>query len=146
MLKERIPERDLNEARLRMARIPAGAELIENAVSKAPGFSLGNVHVMAGVPAIMRAMFEALSPRLVKGTPIASRSIEAGLKEGDFATPLAEIQRRFPEVTIGSYPTFDGRSGFATTVVLRSRSGPQLAAAEAAVRSMLGEVTARLKG
>src|SRR3954470_19169503 len=78
LLKQRIPERDLNEARLRMARTPAGGELIENSVSKAPGFSIGNVHVMAGVPAIMHAMFEALAPRLAKGTPVASRSIEAG--------------------------------------------------------------------
>jgi molybdenum cofactor synthesis domain-containing protein len=146
LLRERIPERDLNAARLRMARIPAGAELIENSVSKAPGFSLGNVHVMAGVPAIMRAMFEALSPRLDKGTLIASRSIEARLKEGDFATPLGEIQREFPDVTIGSYPSFDERTGFQTTVVLRSRSEPRLSAADAAVRNMLDAVRARLKG
>jgi molybdenum cofactor synthesis domain-containing protein len=146
MLRERIPEPDLNPARLRMARIPAGADLIENAVSKAPGFSLGNVHVMAGVPAIMQAMFEALSARLMKGTPIVSRSIEARLKEGDFATPLGEIQRAFPDVTIGSYPSFDGRAGFSTTVVLRSRSEVRLAAAEAAVRAMLDGVRARLEG
>src|SRR5437762_9757787 len=115
LLKERMPERDLNEARLRMARIPAGAELIENSMSKAPGFSIGNVHVMAGVPAIMRAMFEALAPRLAKGTRISSRAIEAGLKEGDFATALRQVQRDFPDVTIGSYPSFDEHTGFATT-------------------------------
>jgi molybdenum cofactor synthesis domain-containing protein len=95
LLRERIAERDLNQARLRMARIPAGAELIQNSVSKAPGFSIGNVHVMAGVPAIMRAMFEALAPGLAKGAPMLSRSIEAGLKEGDIATPLGEVQRAF---------------------------------------------------
>jgi molybdenum cofactor synthesis domain-containing protein len=145
LLKQRIPERDLNEARLRMARIPAGGELIENSVSKAPGFSIGNVHVMAGVPAIMRAMFEALVPRLAKGTRIVSRSIEAGLKEGDFATALGAIQRDFPDVTIGSYPSFDERTGFATTLVLRARSEPRLAAAEKAVRAMLDRVRTELR-
>ena len=145
LLKERIPERDLNEARLRMARIPIGAELIENSVSKAPGFSIGNVHVMAGVPAIMRAMFEALAPRLAKGTRVASRSIEAGLKEGDFATALGQIQRDFPDVTIGSYPSFDERAGFATTLVLRARSEQRLAAAEKAVKAMLERIRAELR-
>jgi len=145
LLKQRIPEGDLNQARLRMARIPAGGELIENSVSKAPGFSIGNVHVMAGVPAIMHAMFEALVPRLAKGTRIASRSIEAGLKEGDFATALGAIQRDFPDVAIGSYPSFDASKGFATTLVLRARSEPRLTAAEKAVRAMLDRVRAELR-
>jgi molybdenum cofactor synthesis domain-containing protein len=145
LLRERIAERDLNEARLRMARIPAGAELIQNSVSKAPGFSIGNVHVMAGVPAIMRAMFEALAPGLAKGAPMLSRSIEAGLKEGDIATPLGEVQRAFADVTIGSYPAFIDGGGFRTTLVLRSRSAARLDAAEAAVRAMLDQVRARLK-
>ena len=145
LLKERIPERDLNEARLRMARIPAGGQLIENSLSKAPGFTIGNVHVMAGVPAIMRAMFEALAPRLAKGTPVASRSIEAGLREGDFATALGAIQRDFPDVTIGSYPSFDERTGFKTTLVLRARSAPRLSAAEKAVRAMLDKVRTELR-
>jgi molybdenum cofactor synthesis domain-containing protein len=146
MLKQRIPERDLNEARLRMARIPAGADLIENTVSKAPGFSIGNVHVMAGVPAIMRAMFDALTPRLATGAPMLSRSIDAGLKEGDIATALGEVQRAFPDVTIGSYPSFDERKGFATMLVLRSRSEGRLAEAEAAVRAMLDAARAGLRG
>jgi molybdenum cofactor synthesis domain-containing protein len=144
MLKERIAESDLNEARLRMARIPEGAELIENSVSKAPGFSIGNVHVMAGVPAIMRAMFDALAPRLATGTRMESRSIAAGLKEGDIGTPLGAIQRDFPDVAIGSYPSFDERTGFATTLVLRSRNPARLDAAEAAVRRMLDTVRAGL--
>jgi molybdenum cofactor synthesis domain-containing protein len=144
LLKQRIPERDLNEARLRMARIPAGGELIENSVSKAPGFSIGNVHVMAGVPAIMQAMLEGLVPRLTRGSPMLSRSIEAGLKEGDFATPLGMVQHAFPDVAIGSYPSFNERTGFSTTVVLRSRSPARLAEAEAAVRAMLADVRAAL--
>jgi molybdenum cofactor synthesis domain-containing protein len=146
MLKERIAERDLNQARLRMARIPAGAELIENMVSKAPGFSIGNVHVMAGVPKIMQAMFEALTPRLETGPRMLSRSVEAGLKEGDIGTPLGAIQRDFPDVTIGSYPSFDERTGFATTLVLRSRDAARLAAAQNAVQTMLAAVRVRLKG
>jgi molybdopterin-biosynthesis enzyme MoeA-like protein len=79
-----------------MARIPQGADLIENSVSKAPGFSLGNVHVMAGVPAIMQAMLDALAPRLATGKKMLSRSVPAKAKEGDVATPLAEVQKRFP--------------------------------------------------
>jgi molybdenum cofactor synthesis domain-containing protein len=146
MLKQRIAEHDLNEARLRMARIPAGADLIENVVSKAPGFSIGNVHVMAGVPAIMHAMFDALVPRLATGVRMLSRSVDAGLKEGDIATDLGEVQRAFPDVTIGSYPSFDERKGFATMLVLRSRSEARLAAAETAVRAMLDAVQARRGG
>ena len=114
-------------------------------MSKAPGFSIGNVHVMAGVPAIMRAMFEALAPRLARGTRVSSRAIEAGLKEGDFATALGQVQRDFPDVTIGSYPSFDERTGFATTLVLRGRSEPRLAAAEKAVRTMLDRIRTQLR-
>ena len=96
MLLERIPKADLNEARLRMARIPKGATLIANSVSKAPGFSIGNVHVMAGVPAIMHAMLDALGPTLAHGRKMLSRSLDAGLKEGDIAAPLGAVQARFP--------------------------------------------------
>lgn len=83
LLLERIPKADLYEARLRMARIPEGADLIENSVSKAPGFSIGNVHVMAGVPTIMQAMLDAVTPRLKTGKKMLSRSFPARAKEGD---------------------------------------------------------------
>jgi molybdenum cofactor synthesis domain-containing protein len=146
LLLERIPKADLNEARLRMARIPAGAELIENSVSKAPGFSLGNVHVMAGVPAIMQAMLQALAPRLATGGKMLSRSIAAGMKEGDLGGPFGEVQKRFPDVAMGSYPAFDEKAGFTTTLVLRSRDEARLAAAEAAVQAMLAEIGSRLAG
>jgi molybdopterin-biosynthesis enzyme MoeA-like protein len=143
LLLERIPQKDLNEARLRMARIPQGADLIENSVSKAPGFSLGNVHVMAGVPAIMQAMLDALAPRLETGTKMLSRSVPAKAKEGDVATPLAEVQMRFPDVIMGSYPSYtDGIP--TTTLVLRSRDEARLAEAEAAVKAMLAEIWARV--
>jgi len=146
MLAERIPEQNLNEARLRMARMPQGAELIANPISKAPGFSIGNVHVMAGVPQIMHAMLDALAPRLKTGKKMLSRSLPAGLKEGDIGGPLAAVQAGFPDVAIGSYPTFDEKVGFTTTLVLRSRDPERLAAAETAVKAMLDEVRRRLAG
>ena len=144
MLLERIPKTDLNEARLRMARIPAGATLIENSVSKAPGFSIGNVHVMAGVPSIMHAMLDALAPRLATGKKMLSRSLAAGLKEGDIAGPFGDVQRAFPDVGMGSYPGFQEGIGFTTTLVLRGRDEARLDAAEAAVKTMLETVRARV--
>jgi molybdenum cofactor synthesis domain-containing protein len=142
LLMQRIPQ--MNEARLRMARMPVGAELIENAVSRAPGFSIGNVHVMAGVPGIMQAMLDALTPRLKTGRKILSRSIAAGLKEGDVGTPLGAIQAEFPDVKIGSYPTYDEKAGFTTTLVLRSRDAARLEAAATAINGMLAQVRASM--
>ena len=144
MLLERIPKADLNEARLRMARIPAGASLIANPVSKAPGFTIGNVHVMAGVPSIMHAMLDVLAPTLPTGRKILSRSIDAGLREGDIAAAFAAVQKQFPDVSMGSYPGFKEGVGFTTQLVLRSRDEERLGQAEAAVRAMLVEVRARL--
>jgi molybdenum cofactor synthesis domain-containing protein len=146
MLLERIPKADLNEARLRMARIPQGAELIANSVSRAPGFSIGNVHVMAGVPSIMQAMLDAVAPRLATGTKMLSTSIAAGLKEGDFGGPLGELQKQFPDVSIGSYPHFDPATGFSTTLVLRSRNVERLRQAEGEVAALLERVRVSLGG
>ncbi len=140
LLLERIAKADLNEARLRMARIPAGAALIENSVSKAPGFSIGNVHVMAGVPNVMQAMLDALAPRLKTGRAMLSRSLAAGLKEGDIAAPFGVVQSQFPDVSMGSYPNFQEGVGYTTTLVLRSRDEARLDAAEAAVKAMLETV------
>ena len=146
LLLERIPRSDLNEARLRMARIPEGATLIPNSVSKAPGFTIGNVHVMAGVPSIMHAMLDALGPTLATGRRMHSRSIAAGLKEGDIATPFGAVQARFPDVGMGSYPGFEEGVGFTTTLVLRSRDEARLGEAANAVEAMLAEVRAGLAG
>lgn len=143
MLLERIPEADLNEARLRMARIPAGATLIENPVSKAPGFTIGNVHVMAGVPNIMHAMLDVLAPRLGTGRKMLSRSLAAGLKEGDIAGPFGAVQKAFPDVGMGSYPNFQEGIGFTTTLVLRGRDEGRLDEAEAAVKAMLETIKAQ---
>lgn len=125
----------LNEARMRMARIPKGAELIENPVSKAPGFRLGNVFVMAGVPKIMQAMLEAIAPQLERGQPMLSVTVTALIGEGDLAKPLKEIQERYPEVVIGSYP-FEEQGKFGSNLVLRSRDAERLKAAAREVEEM----------
>ena len=132
--------REPNEARMRMARIPHGATLIHNKVSRAPGFQLGNVFVMAGVPKIMQAMLDELAPRLTRGIPMQSRKIEFQGGEGDVATPLGEIQSRHPQVTIGSYP-FESPTGYATNLVLRARDVPALEAAFTEVKALAQSLT-----
>jgi len=98
---------EFNAARQRMATMPRGATLIDNAISIAPGFTIGNVHVLAGVPRIMQAMFESLAPTLQGGPPIASRTVHAdGVMEGRIAEGLAAIQARWPALDIGSYPYY----------------------------------------
>ena len=120
-------ERELNESRLRMARIPEGAELIENPVSVAPGFILGNVYVMAGVPEIFRAMLEGVRPRLGGGPPLLSHTFRVDAPEGDVASPLRALAGRHPEVSMGSYPFYRTKPG--ANVVLRSTDGEALARA-----------------
>ena len=136
--------REPNEARMRMARIPKGAVLIENPVSKAPGFQMENVFVMAGVPRIMQAMIDEISPRLAKGVVMLSRGVEFLGGEGDIAKPLSEIQDRFPAVIIGSYP-FQAPDGFATNLVLRSRDGLALEQAHDAVQALAAALTGQGK-
>ena len=141
MLLEYIAEKDLNEARLRMARIPFGASLVVNPVSKAPGFNIGNVYVMAGVPRIMHAMLEAIIPTLRTGVPMLSRTVLANAKEGDIAAPLGEIARQNRDVIIGSYP-FLGETGPNTNIVVRARSEARVEAVAALVAEMLVAVGA----
>ena len=117
----------VNEARLKMCHVPAGASLIENPVSQAPGFQLENVFVLAGVPRIARAMFASLSERLIAGAPIRSASVEARLSEGAIASQLAAIAARFPDVEIGSYPFFRDPD-YGVSVVARSRDGARATA------------------
>ncbi|HET8729259.1 MAG TPA: competence/damage-inducible protein A [Alphaproteobacteria bacterium] len=129
---------ELNEARLRMAHIPAGATLIDNPVSAAPGFQIANVLVMAGVPSIMQAMFEGVSHRLVGGRPLLSRTVSCGLAEGTLAAGLGDLQGRYPDLDIGSYPHF--RAGqFGVAIVLR---GPDADYLDEAV----AELTALMRG
>ena len=137
MLLERIAPEDLNEARRRMARIPDGAELIRNDVSKAPGFMLGNTIVMAGVPAIMANMLDNVAPRLAGGARMVSESIEAGgLPEGAYAAGLGALAKAHPDVSIGSYPSFSPE-GFRNQIVVRGKDAARVAAARSAVVAML---------
>lgn len=131
-------EEDLTPARLRMARIPEGAELIHNAVSRAPGYRLENVIVMAGVPRIMQVMLDEVMPRLAKGRPMLARAVRVDAPEGDVAPPLAALQAAHPEVQMGSYPFFEHRR-FGTYIVLRTTDEGCL---ESALRA-LWEVIAR---
>lgn len=137
MLLERIAEKDLNEARLRMARIPHGADLIENPVSKAPGFMIGNVITMAGVPSVMQAMMDVVAPRLRTGVKMIQISIEAaGLREGDIGSAYGALAKAHPGVIMGSYPMMqEGR--FWTRLVLRAKDPALLAAAEKDVVAMV---------
>jgi molybdenum cofactor synthesis domain-containing protein len=95
---------ELNTARLRMARIPDGAQLIDNPVSAAPGFSLGNVHVMAGVPTVFQAMVASLIPTLTGGAPLISETVRVLRGEGDIAGPLGALADSYPMLSFGSYP------------------------------------------
>jgi molybdopterin-biosynthesis enzyme MoeA-like protein len=127
-----------------MARIPAGADLIVNKVSSAPGFRIGNVHVMAGVPAIMQSMLDEVAPTLKTGVRMLSESVRADLREGDIGTELGTIAKAHPEVIIGSYPfQEDGRPN--TNIVVRSRDAQKLAAAKGAVEQMLANVRSGLR-
>ena len=147
LMEERFAARgvEMNEARLRMARIPAGAELVENKQSGAPGFWIGNVIVMAGVPSIMQAMLDAAAPKLQTGVKMLSETIKGDVREGDIGTELGEIAKQHPNVSIGSYPFFDDKSGPNTNLVIRSRDAGHLAAARAAVEAMLVRVRAGMK-
>jgi len=135
--RERWGEQDLNEARLRMARIPDGAELIQSATILAPGFKIGNVIVMAGVPSIMQAMMDIVSPKLKSGERMLSEQIRANAREGDVGGPLRVIADAHPDTMIGSYPFMDEDHKPNTNLVVRSRDPEKLAAAVAAVKEML---------
>ena len=137
MLLQRMKPEDLNEARRRMARIPDGAELIRNDISKAPGFMLGNVIVMAGVPSIMGNMLDNVASRLEGGARTLSESVEAaGLPEGAYAAELGALAKAHPDVSIGSYPSFSP-DGFRNQIVVRGRDAGAVAAARDAVVAML---------
>ena len=144
IMQERFAARgvEMNEARLRMARIPAGAELVENKQSGAPGFKIGNVIVMAGVPSIMQAMLDAAAPMLKTGVKMLSETIKGDVREGDIGTELGEIAKAHPNVSIGSYPFFDEKAGPNTNLVIRARDAALIAAARADVEAMLVRVRA----
>jgi len=119
---------ELNAARLRMARIPDGAVLIDNPISAAPGFSLENVHVMAGVPAIFEAMLASLLPTLTGGAPLLSQNLRINRGEGEIAGPLADLAARYSDLSIGSYPFIrDGHYG--SDIVIRGSEAGRVNAA-----------------
>ena len=129
---------ELNAARLRMARIPDGAKLIDNPVSVAPGFSLGNTHVMAGVPAVFKAMVASVLPQLTGGAPLRSDTLRLERGEGDVAQPLGAVAKLYPELSIGSYP-FQKDGIYGTNIVLRGTDPNQLEAAKKKLQQMLIE-------
>jgi molybdenum cofactor synthesis domain-containing protein len=142
LLLQRIGPEDLNAARRRMARIPQGAALVENAVSKAPGFWIGNVIVMAGVPAIVQVMLAAAAPKLRCGERTLATTIDVGdMPEGAYAGELSAEAARHPHLSIGSYPSYkDGR--FANQIVVRGKDAGEVEAAAAAIRSIIAKLRA----
>src|SRR5450759_1165972 len=146
ILKERMAKigGELNEARMRMARIPQGAALVANKVSGAPGFWIENVIVMAGVPSIMQAMVDEVAPKLKTGAKLLSETIRADAKEGDVGTELGAIAKANPDTIIGSYPFFDETLGPNTNIVVRSRDPEKLKLAKGAVEDMLKKVKSQM--
>ena len=142
MLEENFARRgiEFTEARKRMARMPVGAEHIDNPVSVAPGFRIGNVHVMAGVPAIFPAMLDNVVPTLRSGAKLLSNTVHCPVGEGAIGGPLGDIQKEYPQTIIGSYPKYlDGK--FWTELVIRSRDPEMLQAATHAVEEMVTAVS-----
>ena len=129
---------ELNAARLRMARIPDGATLIDNPVSVAPGFTLENVHVMAGVPAVFQAMVASVLPGLTGGAPLLSQTLRIHRGEGDIAGPLASLAQEYSDLSFGSYPfQKDGRYG--ANIVVRGTKNARVSAALSHLRSIFSE-------
>lgn len=126
----------VNEARMKMADVPEGATLIPNPVSAAPGFIIHNVYVMAGVPRIMQAMFDAIRPTLKGGAPVTSESVTTDLAEGTIAEGLTNIQKEFEDTDIGSYPYFRRGEHF-TTLVVRSAYPARNQDAIARIRALI---------
>jgi molybdenum cofactor synthesis domain-containing protein len=132
---------DFNDARQRMADMPRDITLIDNPVSAAPGFSIENVYVMAGVPAIMQAMFDSVLPTLKGGPAVKSKTIQTELKEGQIAAGLEKVQKKHPAISIGSYPYFkDGLVG--VSLVLRGTDEFAIQKAYQDVRAMLDDIGA----
>ena len=142
VLLQWVKPEDLNEARRRMARIPHGAELVENELSKVPGFWIGNVIVMAGVPAIMQAMLAAVGPKLEVGPRTVSLTIAAGnVAEGTYAADLSAVANLHPDLGIGSYPSMaDGR--YNNEIVVRGKDAEKVAEAAAKIEAFLARLQA----
>jgi molybdenum cofactor synthesis domain-containing protein len=146
ILRERIAQTggEMNEARMRMTRVPAGGELVLNNISAAPGFRIENVIVMAGIPRVMQAMLDYVTPQLKTGVKMLSESVRADCREGDIGTELGVIAKANPDVLIGSYPFMDEGGGANAHVVMRSRDPQKLVAVKAEVEAMLKHVHGQL--
>ena len=120
ILKEYYKDSELTDARMKMTMIPKGAELVDNPISRAPGFKIENVFVMAGIPSIMQGMLEGARKYLKGGDIIKSTSVDVFTRESNVAEELAELQRNYPDIEIGSYP-FSKENKFGTSLVLRSK-------------------------
>ncbi len=136
MLSARYKPGDFNEMRKRMARIPDTAMLVKNSVSTAPGFQIGNVFVMAGVPMIMRAMMEDIAPRLKRGALVHAATVQTKLPEGRIAAGLAKVQAEYPGLAIGSYP-FYREDGMGVQLVTRGRDKDSVEAAALAIEDLI---------
>jgi molybdenum cofactor synthesis domain-containing protein len=136
ILESHYPPGAINEARLRMAHVPEGATLLPNPISRAPGFRIENVFVLAGVPQIMQATFNELKHRLRGGARLLSRSVSCALSEGALAKDLGALQERYPDLEIGSYPYFR-RSDFGVTLVVRGTDRARIAAAMAELTTLI---------
>ena len=140
MLTRMKPE-DLNESRRRMARVPKGGELVPNPVNKIPGFRIGNVIVMAGVPMIMQAMLDSVAPTLETGVKLTMQSVDADAPEGAYAAALGEIAKARENLSIGSYPSYiDGK--FRNQIIIRGRDPQEVAAGVQDVEAMLAKLRA----
>ena len=141
LLTQHYGEANLTAARLRMAHVPEGASLIENPVSTAPGFKVGNVYVLAGVPAICQAMFDSLKGGLARGDPMYSKTVSAHVGEGVIAHDLGLLQARYPILDIGSYPFF--RQGkFGASFVIRGTDEEVIGNAAAELRTIIRNLNA----
>jgi molybdenum cofactor synthesis domain-containing protein len=144
MLEARYPPGEFNDMRKRMARIPDGASLVANPISAAPGFHIGNVYVLAGVPMVMAAMLEQIAPQLPHGATVRSITVEANVPEGTIAPGLAELQKAHLDVAIGSYPFY--REGapqpFGAQLVMRSRDAAALERTAQALEDILRKLGA----
>ena len=135
---------ELNAARLRMATLPEGASLLDNPISAAPGFRIGNVFVMAGIPAVMQEMWKMVEPQLPTAPPVQSRTVNCSLAEGDLAADLSAIQKDYPDIDIGSYPV-SGDKGFSVSLVLTGSDQTRLDAATLNVEAMVARLSNKEK-
>ena len=139
ILREYYKDSELTEARMKMAKIPKGAILVENPVSKAPGFKIENVFVMAGIPKIMQGMLEGAKTHLSKGDPVQSESIDVSMPESFIAEELSKLQDQFREVEIGSYP-FNKDGKYGTSLVIRSSDSKKLSDCKVQLELMISRL------